>query len=394
MQVRPIRLYDRGIDSIPTVNSVPTDHSVTNFSIYGERIPEYDNEPNEFKLGKRATGFLWRQTSTAPEMKFLSQPPGTRVWNLVDFVFSDYAGSGITIYIHDSGINMEHEEFTKDPPPGVVKGKVEWLYPKRHGRKRLQKEKGEPTTDPDGHGTCGADKAIGQSYGPAKGASLKMTPFVDLQDNDWMLGGLEAMVDDMTKQKKASKGDFYPVVSLSYGLGTLSQTIFRKYKSYYKQMVDLGAVIVVSAGNDKENGRDNVDQYPALFAQEADFAESMVVVGSVDIDGYPSKFSQGGPLVQVWAPGTISRNDPKLWGVECAANTGTNGYVRKEGTSFAAPTVAGVAAYLLSVYPELRVSGSSGKLVAQRLKRNAYVRMDLRGGMPAVWNEEYGNTAC
>ncbi|KAJ5613452.1 subtilisin-like protease [Penicillium lagena] len=388
MQGRPFDLYEQGH------NDVPTDHSVTNFSIPGGIIPQYDDEFNPPKLGKRATGYVWQQSPTVAEMKFLSQPPGTRIWNLVDFAFSDYAGSGITIYVHDSGINTEHEEFTRAPPPGVVKGKVEWLYPERHGLRKFEKKKGQPTTDPDGHGTCAADKAMGQNYGAAKGASLKMVPWVDLQDHDWMLGGLEAIVKDIEKQKQASNGAFFPVVSLSYSLGTLSQSNRRKYRLYYKQMVDLGAVIVVAAGNDKQRGRENVDQLPGLFAQEDDFADSMVVVGSVDIDGYPSRFSQGGPLVHVWAPGTVNSNDPKLWGVECALPTGTTGYTRKEGTSFAAPTVAGVAAYLLSVYPELRVSGSSGKLVAARLKRNAYVRMNLQGGKPGVWNEEYGDTSC
>ncbi|KAJ5804843.1 hypothetical protein N7474_010730 [Penicillium riverlandense] len=388
MQIKPIGLYEQGD------NAVPTDHSATNSSITDGIIPQYDDEFDSPKLAKRATGYVWRQSPVDAEMKFLSQPHGTRVWNLVDFAFQDYAGSGITIYVHDSGINMEHEEFTRDPPAGVVKGKVEWLYPKRHGLKKFQNKKGKPTTDPTGHGTCVADKAIGQVYGAAKGASLKMVPFVDIGDNDWMLAGLEAIVEDIKEQKEASNGAFFPVVSLSYALGHQSDSDHRKYRSYYKQMVDLGAVIVVAAGNDKQKGRENVDQIPALFAQEDDFADSMVVVGSVDVDGYPSRFSQGGPLVQVWAPGTVNSNDPKLWGVECALPTGTTGYARKEGTSFAAPTVAGVAAYLLSVYPELRVQGSSGKLVAARLKRNAYVRMNLRGGMPSVWNEEYGDTSC
>lgn len=70
---------------------------------------------------------------------------------------------------------------------------------------------------------------------------------------------------------------------------------------------------------------------------------------------------------------------------------GPDEYTRKEGTSFAGPTVAGVAAYLLSAYRELREPGQSGKLVAARLIKNAYVRMNLPGGMPSVWNEEYGD---
>ena len=278
---------------------------MTNFSTPDGIIPEYDTE-----LRKRGFGLL-RQYNAIPEMKFLSQPPGTDVENLEDYVYLDYAGSNITVYVHDSGIYLKHEQFTLPRPPSVTAGKIEWLYPIRHGLKKFQKKKGQPTTDPTGHGTCVTSKIVGLTRGAAIGANVKMVPRINKKDDDWMLGGLEAIVKDIQKQKKALNGHFFPVVSLSYGYIWKKDKVHAKYRSFYKQMVDLGALLVVTAGNDRRNHA-NVTSYPALFAKEPDFEDSMLVVGSVDIKGRPSIFSQGGPLVKIWAPGTISCASPRV----------------------------------------------------------------------------------
>lgn len=72
----------------------------------------------------------------------------------------------------------------------------------------------------------------------------------------------------------------------------------------------------------------------------------MIVVGSVNNHGILSDFSLGGPELSVWAPGE---------NIMCATKpieSGTNRPVVlgfRSGTSFSAPMVAGLAAYLLSL---------------------------------------------
>ncbi|KAJ5115299.1 WW/Rsp5/WWP [Penicillium alfredii] len=118
-----------------------------------------------------------------------------------------------------------------------------------------------------------------------------------------------------------------------------------------------------------------------------------IVVGSVDIDGLASRFTQGGDLVKVWAPGTVSAHatsQSSAFGIECVTSQNTCGTVRMEGTSFAAPTVAGVMADLFSVHPSLRVRGQVAKNAAAWVwnHENSYVRMGMRDGLPSIWNGE------
>jgi subtilisin family serine protease len=80
----------------------------------------------------------------------------------------------------------------------------------------------------------------------------------------------------------------------------------------------------------------------------------MIVVGSVDINGSQSSFSQGGDLMDVSAPGT---------GIHCTSNS-FNDWVKRQGTSFAALAVAGLAACFLSSNPNLQGRG----LVTQKVK--------------------------
>ena len=59
----------------------------------------------------------------------------------------------------------------------------------------------------------------------------------------------------------------------------------------------------------------------------------MIVVGAVDIYGQRMWFSQGRPLVKISAPGIM----------QCASEN--SGYIYIKAISFAAPVVAGLAAY-------------------------------------------------
>ncbi|KAJ5594335.1 Subtilisin-like protease 2 [Penicillium hispanicum] len=348
---------------------------------------------DEHSLWKR-DGTVIREDSPRKEVRFWSEAPGQNLLLLTDVAYLSDAGSGAMIYVHDSGLNKDHEELTGLLSEGVTRGLITTLQPKttEFGTKI-------PTVDgdPDGHGTCVADKAIGVLLGIAKSADLTMVPQAGVHNDDFMLAELQAIVDDI-KSKKQTNPNFFAVVNLSYGLGQSvldDSDLLDEYRQKYLDMVKEGALLVVASGNYAETkGREDVDDYPGLFAGEDEFKNNMIVVGSVNIFGIVARSSQGGPLVSIWAPGLVQ--DPE--GLACASNTDNHGYGERSGTSFAAAQVSGLAAYLYSIDPSLRASANvakaiKDKIVVQSGNSASYKRLG-DWNVPSIWNMQSGTSLC
>ncbi|MFD4470219.1 type VII secretion-associated serine protease mycosin [Rhodococcus sp. NPDC058505] len=137
------------------------------------------------------------------------------------------------------------------------------------------------------------------------------------------------------------------------------------------------AVIVAAAGNldacrqsnpAPDPARPNADPWAQVttVATPAWYDDRVLAVGSVDPDGAPSEFTLPGPWVDVAAPGTgITSLDPRRprdAGLTDAVNGGPI-----EGTSFAAPYVAGTAALVRARFPEL----TAAQVIA-RIERTAH----------------------
>ncbi|MEW6684458.1 MAG: S8 family peptidase [Nitrospirota bacterium] len=136
------------------------------------------------------------------------------------------------------------------------------------------------------------------------------------------------------------------VINMSLGgEGACSQS----YQDAINAIRNAGVVIVVAAGNDFESG--NPVETPAS-------CQGVITVGAVDPLGEKASYSGSQPYVFIAAPGgemvdAIHAGTLSTWPV---SNPGETAYKFEQGTSMAAPHIAGVVALMLSVNPSLTPS--------------------------------------
>jgi hypothetical protein len=99
---------------------------------------------------------------------------------------------------------------------------------------------------------------------------------------------LALIIKDLLCKKDRKKGNFIPVLCLAYA----SILEIPGYQVLFQRLVDLDAVVVISAGNYVLRN-ETMDTYPALYAVEY---KNVIIVEVVDIDGQRLPFSQGGRL--------------------------------------------------------------------------------------------------
>jgi subtilisin family serine protease len=115
------------------------------------------------------------------------------------------------------------------------------------------------------------------------------------------------------------------IINASWGLGEKSRAL----EEAAQFAADSGVLIVAAAGN----GRTDAPAYPASF-------ESVLSVAASDNRDQRAGFSNHGPTVDIAAPG-----------VDIYSTLPENRYGPASGTSMASPQVAGVAALVLSRFP-------------------------------------------
>jgi subtilisin family serine protease len=212
------------------------------------------------------------------------------------------SGSGVTAYIIDTGILFGHTEFG--------------------GRASLGYDfVGGDGTDCNGHGTHVAGTIGGATYGVAKQVKL-VTVRVFGCSGGAATSTVIAAIDWVTGHAVRPA-----VVNMSLGGAFNAPTNDAVTKS-----IAAGIVYVLAAGN---SGSDACDYSPAS-------TPAAITVGATTSTDSRSSFSNWGPCVDVFAPGSAITSS---W---YTSNTAINTI---SGTSMASPHVAAVAALVLSENP-------------------------------------------
>lgn len=123
----------------------------------------------------------------------------------------------------------------------------------------------------------------------------------------------------------------------------------QSYQDAINAVRNAGVVVVVAAGNDFEDG--NPVETPAS-------CQGVIAVGAVEPLGERAPYSGSQPYVFIAAPGgnvteAIHAGILSTWPI---SNPGETAYKLLQGTSMAAPHIAGVVALMLSVNPSLTPS--------------------------------------
>lgn len=259
-----------------------------------------------------------------------------------EYAYVDSAGAGVHVYIIDTGINPDHQEFTgrvgagqnfvsSGPLDGLLGGLLGGLLP-------LDLLGGE--VDPDnwqdcnGHGTHVAGTAAGTQYGVAKLATLHAVRVLNCAGSGTgsaVIAGIEWV---------AENAEYPAVVNLSLGGGASDAE-----DQAIANLFNANVLPVVAAGND------NADACGTSPAR----APEAVTVASTASDDSESSFSNHGTCVDIYAPGS------SIVSADYANNSGT---ANLSGTSMASPHVAGAAALILGETPSLNSADVAAALIS------------------------------
>ncbi len=221
-------------------------------------------------------------------------------------------GRGVHVYVVDSGIEIGHKEF---------EGRADhfWAAPKL---RELDVE------DCTGHGTHVAGVIAGKNTGVAKKALLHDVRVIGCKDESSNSDIIMALDHILQQHDRATPG----VVNLSLGPDSKNAGPKRSaaLDAAIQSVIAAGITVVAAAGNDAING---CDMTPAG-------TEGVITVGASNEFDYRASFSNFGPCVSVFAPGT-----------EVISAKVGGGHSNKRGTSQASPFVAGVVAQYLQGNP-------------------------------------------
>ncbi len=233
-------------------------------------------------------------------------------------------GEGVDLYVVDTGIRSTHDDFG---------GRVDTV------NSFTAIDDGRGAEDCNGHGTLVAGVAGGSTFGVAKGVTLHSVRVVGC-DGMVSLENTLAGIDWIT-ERQGQVGARRAVVNIS-----LYNGFSFPLEAAVETSIAAGVVYVVAAGND---GLDS----PCYISPQR--LPAVITVGASDETGARWPMSNYGSCLDLFAPGT---------GIASTSSVGDSEFGAMTGTSVASPHVAGTAALVLAVHPDLSPEAVQAAIVA------------------------------
>jgi Subtilase family len=215
--------------------------------------------------------------------------------------------AGVPVTVIDTGLDLTHPEFKSRPNTTTLNAQ-------------------SVVTSEDIHGTA-VSSVVGA---PSNGIGLVgVYPQAALQEWDFDSGSLSEILAGLDAATKRGRS----VINISGG--------FLGFDSLLEQGVDRalrrGSIVVAAVGNDRQSG--NRSFVPATLPH-------VLTVGATDQSDHFAFFSNHSSALDLAAPGVA---------IPVAVPTfyDPSGYATFDGTSFSSPLVAGAAAWVWTIRPEL-----------------------------------------
>lgn len=257
---------------------------------------------------------------SSSECEFGGKNIASTPWSLqriiLDQLRDKATGKGVTVAVIDTGVDDSNKQLTGQIAPG--------------GEDFVGKTDG--TKDLEGHGTkvagiIAAKEMKGTGFSGLAPAA-KILPLRYTGSGDEKKPGNSGT---MARAINHAVGQDVDIINISSD--TEKNQDPPDLRAAIKKAVDAGILVVAASGNDGADGK-STKTYPASY-------DGVVAVAASDRNDERAFFSQAGDFVDIAAPG-----------VGMVSTVPIGGQCSDDGTSFAAPYVAGVAALMMERYPE------------------------------------------
>lgn len=240
--------------------------------------------------------------------------------------------SSVVVAVLDSGINYNHEDLSANMWVNPSQGSVSGFSNDRYGAKCVGGVKSGNPMDDNGHGThcAGTIGAVGNNNKGVAGVAWKVKLMaLKCMDSSGSCTHSDQIVLMNYAKEKGAKIISCSFGGYSYGDGSRYQVM--------SSLKSSGIIFACAAGNETRDC-ESIPHYPSSY----DLDNIVAVAASSKADGLASFSNYGSTTVDIAAPGVDI--------LSCKYDT-TAGYISYDGTSMAAPHVAGALALVRAHYP-------------------------------------------
>ncbi|ORY09390.1 peptidase S8/S53 domain-containing protein [Clohesyomyces aquaticus] len=239
--------------------------------------------------------------------------------------------------------------------------------------------------------------AVDEEFGIAKKATIKPVKLkLTLQpigingvqiETSSALQAFENVLKDIKANRRQGKAVVNFIQDSAYTITVRGDAMIPEAMKKLQQLIgDImkeDVPFVAAAGNSAQDAPE-INTHPQLF-EGPDFV--IINIGTVNSDSEEAVFSQKGPHLSAHAFGE---------GITCRGVNGNE--INNRGTSFAAPQVAGLAAYFLSLTstdgPEF-TQFLAGQIAAQVKEKMIKMARSIKtGGVPVIYNGAQEDLSC